>query len=227
MKLDPRKRPTIRSCGRFPALELGFEGAGGSWSTPALARRCTSTSTTAAGRVLELDRATGAILWERQIGSPAIAFAGRRGRDAAAGRLLGAPVRLGRLGPERSPPALRWNLDLGDCIESTPAVWQGWLYVGHAGGLLYGIADAGTAVPRAGRLDQPNTWRNCDRMSPVRQTVTTTASTARATIVATKTWVVIAAARSRPRRARPMIPVVSPPTCPRQSIPRIVNVRTS
>jgi outer membrane protein assembly factor BamB len=49
---------------------------------------------------------------------------------------------------------LRWSLDLGDCIESTPAVWQGWLYVGTREGFFYGIADDGTRVPVAS--PQPN-----------------------------------------------------------------------
>jgi outer membrane protein assembly factor BamB len=44
-------------------------------------------------------------------------------------------------------PPLRWSLDLGDCVESTPAVWDGWLYVGTREGFFYGIADGGTAAP--------------------------------------------------------------------------------
>jgi outer membrane protein assembly factor BamB len=46
-------------------------------------------------------------------------------------------------------PTLLWNLDLGDCVESTPAVWHGWLYVGTRAGYLYGIADADTPAPTA------------------------------------------------------------------------------
>jgi hypothetical protein len=42
-----------------------------------------------------------------------------------------------------------WTLDLGDCIESTPAVWNGWLFVGTREGYLYGIADAATPPPTA------------------------------------------------------------------------------
>jgi hypothetical protein len=40
-------------------------------------------------------------------------------------------------------------MNLGDCIESTPAVWHGWLYVGTRAGYIYGIADADTPPPTA------------------------------------------------------------------------------
>ena len=147
MKLDPRQRRTSRSCGASPRIEIGFEGAGGSWSTPALY-----------GEVRLLHdgggpRAGGRPLDRRDpVGTPdRVArdrVAGRRGRDAAAGGLLRPPLRLGRHGPD-APADARWDLDLGDCIESTPAVWHGWLYVGTREGYLYGIADADTPPPTA------------------------------------------------------------------------------
>ena len=71
MKLDPR-RPTTRSCGVIPAREIGFEGAGGSWSTPALYGDVVY-FTTAAGRVLQVDRVTGDVVQELAVGAPAIA----------------------------------------------------------------------------------------------------------------------------------------------------------
>jgi hypothetical protein len=38
-------------------------------------------------------------------------------------------------------PPLLWKMDLKGCIESTPAVWHGWLYLGTREGYLFGIAD--------------------------------------------------------------------------------------
>jgi outer membrane protein assembly factor BamB len=144
MKLDPR-RPEDPLVWSVPALELGFEGAGGSWSTPALAGEVLY-ATTAAGRVLAIDRATGEILWERQIGSPAIGSPvvvdGTLLQGDCSGHLYAWDV-----SDPNAQPTLEWNLDLGDCIESTPAVWHGWLYVGTRAGYLYGIADAGTPPP--------------------------------------------------------------------------------
>ena len=39
------------------------------------------------------------------------------------------------------PPEL-WTVELGGCIESTPAVWKGRIYVGTRGGRFYAIGDA-------------------------------------------------------------------------------------
>jgi hypothetical protein len=43
--------------------------------------------------------------------------------------------------PRKKPPLL-WKMQFGGCVESTPAVWHGWLYVGTRLGQIYGIADA-------------------------------------------------------------------------------------
>ena len=56
MKLNPSK-PADPIAWSIPAMEIGFEGAGGSWSTPAIYGEYVY-FTTAAGRVLEVDRAT-------------------------------------------------------------------------------------------------------------------------------------------------------------------------
>ena len=147
LKLDPHKAGDEALVWSVPALELGFEGAGGSWSTPALAGEVLY-ATTAAGRVLALDRATGAILWERQIGSPAIGSPvvvdGTLLQGDCSGHLYAWDV-----SDPNAQPTFEWDLDLGDCIESTPAVWHGWLYVGTREGYLYGIADADTPPPTA------------------------------------------------------------------------------
>jgi outer membrane protein assembly factor BamB len=147
MKLDPRQPEDSALVWSVPALELGFEGAGGSWSTPAIAGDVVY-FTTAAGRVLAVDRASGEVLWERQIASPTIASPvvvdGVLLQGDCSGHLYAWDV-----ADPNAQPTLLWNLDLGDCVESTPAVWHGWLYVGTRAGFLYGIADADTPAPTA------------------------------------------------------------------------------
>jgi outer membrane protein assembly factor BamB len=143
MKLDPRRDdPLVWS---IHAPEIGFEGAGGSWSTPAIYGDYVY-FTTAAGRVLEVERSSGRIVWELQIGAPSIASPvvvdGTLLQGDCSGHLYAWDV-----SDPTAPPPLRWKLDLGDCIESTPAVWHGWLYVGTREGFLYGLADAGTPPP--------------------------------------------------------------------------------
>jgi hypothetical protein len=38
--------------------------------------------------------------------------------------------------PKVAPPEL-WSVHLGGCIEATPAVWKGRIYIGTRGGHLY------------------------------------------------------------------------------------------
>jgi hypothetical protein len=47
-----------------------------------------------------------------------------------------------RLGdrPLRRPGEL-WRVDLEGCIESTPAIWRGRIYVGARGGGVYAIGE--------------------------------------------------------------------------------------
>ena len=71
LKLDPR-RPEDPVVWSIEARETGFEGAGGSWSTPALYGGIVVFST-AAGRVLIVDRITGDVVQELAVGTPSIA----------------------------------------------------------------------------------------------------------------------------------------------------------
>jgi hypothetical protein len=144
MKLDPvhPDDPLVWSIG---AAELGFDGAGGSWSTPALAGGVVYFAT-AAGRVLEVDRDTGRIVWELQVGRPTITspvvVEGTLLLGDCTGHLYAWDV-----SDPTAAPHLKWSLDLGDCVESTPVVWHGWLYVGTREGFVYGIADRDTPPP--------------------------------------------------------------------------------
>jgi outer membrane protein assembly factor BamB len=142
MKLDP-SRPDEPLVWSIAARDIGFEGAGGSWSTPAIDGD-TVYFTTAAGRVLAVDRATGGVRWEREIGSPSIGSPvvvdGVLIQGDCAGDLWGWDVSEPDAGP-----VLMWKLHFSDCIESTPAVWRGWIYVGTRQGYLYGLTERVTA----------------------------------------------------------------------------------
>ncbi len=138
MKLDPSK-PNDPIVWSIAATEIGFEGAGGSWSTPALSGGYVY-FTTAAGRLLEVNRRTGKIVWELHIGSPAIASPVVVDHVLIQGDCTGALSAWNVSRPRRRPPLL-WTMHLPGCVESTPAVWHGWLYVGTRAGQLYGIAD--------------------------------------------------------------------------------------
>jgi outer membrane protein assembly factor BamB len=141
MKLDP-SRPSDALVWSIDAREIGFEGAGGSWSTPALYGDLVI-FTTAAGRVLAVDRETGDIRWERQVGAPAIGSPvvvdGVLIQGDCGGDLWAWDVSVPDAGP-----VLLWKLHFNDCIESTPAVWRGWIYLGTRQGYLYGLTEKET-----------------------------------------------------------------------------------
>lgn len=141
MKLDPRRLddPVVWS---IDARETGFEGAGGSWSTPALYGELVFFST-AAGRVLEVDRASGRVLHELRVGAPSIASPVVVDGVLILGDCLGDLYAWDVSDANVEPPLL-WRMRLDGCIESTPAVWRGWLYLGTREGFLFGIADAET-----------------------------------------------------------------------------------
>ncbi len=97
--------------------------------------------TTAAGRVLEVDRETGDVVWELKVGAPAIGSPVVVDGVLIQGDCKGDLYAWNVADPTESP-GLIWKLHLDGCIESTPAVWHGWLYFGTREGYLYGIADA-------------------------------------------------------------------------------------
>lgn len=134
MKLNParRKDPLVWS--------LDVPG-GGIWATPGLWGDVLFEATNN-GRILAVDRATGKIAWELQLPPPTwsspvivdgVLIVGDCGGVLHAYRLRKDPV--------HGPPHELWSVNLGGCIESTPAVWRGMIYVGTRAGSLYGVGD--------------------------------------------------------------------------------------
>jgi outer membrane protein assembly factor BamB len=114
---------------------------GGIWATPALHGDALF-ETTNSGRLLALDRRTGEVAWELDLAPPTwsspvvvddVLIAG----DCAGG-LRAYDLRRD---PLRRAPRELWTVELGGCIESTPAVWGGMVFVGTRGGQVYGIGD--------------------------------------------------------------------------------------
>jgi len=139
-KLDPRRPDNPRVWGlQLPAG--GGERLGGAWATPALFGPMLFV-TTNSGRLLGVDRASGAIRWERRLpphawSSPVVVDSTLIVADCQ-GTIHAYDVRR----PTVQPPVL-WELTIprGPCIESTPAVWNGRLYVGARDGYFYAIGD--------------------------------------------------------------------------------------
>jgi outer membrane protein assembly factor BamB len=137
VKLDPRhpRAPLVWS---VPLRGVGRGGKAGSWSTPAVVGETVYVATNAGG-VVAVDRRTGRVRWTLPLpgptwGSPVVVDGVLIEGDCR-GNLRAFDV------SGRRPRAL-WSIRLGGCIESTPAVWRGRIYVGTRGGAMYALAGA-------------------------------------------------------------------------------------
>ncbi len=135
LKLDPYADGDPRLWG--VDLTAGSEQAG-TWSTPAVYQGVVYNNTMQ-GSLIAVDAETGEIIWSDEVGwhswsSPAIVD----------GMLVTATcngdVRGYSLEDPRSP-VRQWTVDLGEtCLESTPAIWNGAIYIGSRDGYLRALA---------------------------------------------------------------------------------------
>ena len=119
----------------------GEGGDGGMWATPGLAGDAVIVATNT-GRILGVVRDSGRIAWEIPLAPPTWASPVIVDEVLIVGDCAGV-LHAYDLGadPLRGPPRELWSVQLGGCIESTPAVWKGMVYVGSRGGAVYGIGD--------------------------------------------------------------------------------------
>jgi len=142
VKLDPSAAGDPRVWG---IAVPGVDGDGGLWATPALAGGYLYAATHP-GRLLAVDTASGEVTWEADLGwhawsSPVVVD----------GVLLVATCETAELRAfslaDPARPAPLWTLPAaGGCIESTPAVWEGRIYVGSRDGYVRAYA-AGPSAP--------------------------------------------------------------------------------
>ena len=131
VKLDPYASGDPRVWGLD--LTAGPVDAG-SWATPAIHGSVVYLNTHL-GELLAVDAETGAVLWSDDVGyhswsSPAVVD----------GTLITATclgdVRAYSLADPRAP-SLQWSVDLGGaCLEATPAIWDGRIFIGSRDGFL-------------------------------------------------------------------------------------------
>jgi outer membrane protein assembly factor BamB len=146
MKLDPSKPddPLVWSI-NDPA-EGAPQGACeesscyGIWGTPAIANGVIYAGTNH-GRVFGADMKTGKILWEKKLPGPTWQSPVVVDKTLVMGDCSGILHAYDISDPKVDPPEL-WSVDLEGCIESTPVVFKGKIYVGARGGAFYAIGDA-------------------------------------------------------------------------------------
>ncbi len=136
MKLDPSKpdNPLVWSIHDHDVRPAGL------WSTPALYGDVIYAATNG-GRFMGVDRHTGAVLWTKQLPGPTWQSPVVVDHVLIEGDCTGVLHAYDVSNPRIDPPEI-WQLELGGCIESTPAVWKGRIFLGTRAGGVYGIADA-------------------------------------------------------------------------------------
>jgi outer membrane protein assembly factor BamB len=133
MKLDPSKpaNPLV--------WKVDDQTGGGIWGTPAVWKDAVYVGTNG-GRVIGVDRMTGAVRWEKHVPAPAW------GSPVVVDDLLmlgdcDGVLHAWDVRDTKVDPPQRWQVDLGGCIEATPAVWNGRVYIGSRNGYLYALGD--------------------------------------------------------------------------------------
>jgi len=136
MKLDPTKpdNPLVWSL-----KDQTGAGKSGVWATPALGDGVVYFATNG-GRVIAADMATGAVVWEKSLGSQTWQSPVVVDKTLIEGDCQGNLNAYDVSNPRIDPP-LKWTVKLSGCIEATPAVWKGRIYVAARGGQLYAIGD--------------------------------------------------------------------------------------
>ena len=88
-----------------------------------------------------VDQETGKILWDKHLPGPTwqspVVVDDVLIQGDCNGVLHGYDVSDPRVEPKEL-----WTVELGGCIESTPAVWKGRIYVGTRGGKFFAMGDA-------------------------------------------------------------------------------------
>jgi outer membrane protein assembly factor BamB len=98
--------------------------------------------------MIGLDRATGIQKWEMRLPGPLWASPVIVDDVLLLGDCNGFFHAFDVSNPDVAPPAI-WTIELGSCIEATPAVWDGRIYIGTRGGHLYVLGDPETAPTTA------------------------------------------------------------------------------
>jgi len=112
----------------------------GIWATPAIGDGVIYAPTDG-GRILAIDQETGEIVWEKKLPGPTWQSPVVVDDVLLQGDCAGVLHAYDVSDPRVDPPEL-WSVELEGCIESTPTVFKGQIFVGARGGAFYAIGDA-------------------------------------------------------------------------------------
>lgn len=122
----------------------------GMWATPAL-HGGVVIAPTDGGRIIGVDQVTGEVLWEKKLPGPTWSSPVVVDDVWVQGDCNGVLHGFDLSDPRIEPPEL-WSIQLEGCVESTPTVFQGRIFVGARGGAFYAIGDrvAGSSAASTG-----------------------------------------------------------------------------
>lgn len=143
-KLDPSK-PDNPIVWKF----IETTGPGGVYGTPGIVDDVIII-TTDSGRIIGLDRGTGQQLWVHDLGSALWASPVIVDDVLLVGGCLDNELHAYDVSDPRVLPPPLWSVNLAGCIEATPAVWKGRIYIGSRAGYLYVLGDADVASSTTG-----------------------------------------------------------------------------
>jgi WD40 repeat protein len=138
MKLDPGSPDdplvwSVHDPGASPGTTAGI------WATPAL-HGDLIIAPTDGGEVLGVDRASGEVRWQLDLPPPTWQSPVVVDDVLIEGDCDGTLHAYDLSDTTVAPPEL-WSVELGGCIESTPAVWNGRIFVGTRGGRFFAVGD--------------------------------------------------------------------------------------
>lgn len=133
IKLDPRRAdPLVWKVDERPYVNSGV------WGTMALHRDIVIVGTDE-GKILGIDRTTGARRWSFTLPRPTWQSPVVVDDVLLMGDCNGVLHAYDVRDTTRQPPEL-WSVALGGCIESTPAVWKGRIYLGTRNGAVHALS---------------------------------------------------------------------------------------
>jgi hypothetical protein len=137
VKLDPRRpnQPVV-----WDVQIGGFYPDGGILGTPALYKGTVYVMDTA-GALVAVDQETGDIRWRKSVPGPTWMSPVPIDDQILVGDCNGYLHNFDISNPDRKPKEV-WRLKLGGCVESTPAVWDGMIWVGTRDGGIYAIGES-------------------------------------------------------------------------------------
>ena len=137
VKLDPSRPDDPVVWSRQLQVRIGD----GIWATPAIHEDVLYVPT-AEGNLYAIDRETGETRWQVKLAGPVWSSPVVVDDVLIQADCSGILHAWDVADTSRAPQKL-WTIGLPWCVESTPAVWEGQIFVGHRRGELWAISDSG------------------------------------------------------------------------------------